>query len=500
MTGSTLPIGFNLKEYRIDKVLGKGNFGVTYQGWDTNLQTAVAIKEFFPSEFVSRDAKGTGSVLLKSEEYSELYKWGRQRFIAEAQVLAQFRHPNILRVARFFPANHTAYIVMDFEGGQSLSEVLRAARDPLSEQQLRAIFLPLLEGLRIVHEKKYLHRDIKPANIQIRHDGTPVLIDFGAAELEFGSSSSDDVQVLTPGYAPIEQHSPDTPQGPWSDLYAVGATLYRCISVGPPVDAAQRQRAADENKPDPLVPAVTLGSERYSEEFLRIIDWLMQLRAEDRPQSVIDVLARLRGEGKAPTVTRTPAFSYVPKRAARNFKIVFTGPVGAGKTTAISALSDIPLINTDARARDMTRSRKATTTVAMDYGLMRLSDSERVHLYGTPGQERFDFMWDILQTGALGLVILIDNSRKEPMKDLDFYINAFQALIKRSRVVVGINFSAATRKPDIDDYHRHLRNAQREFPLNPPIFEVDARRRGDVSMLVQSLLFSIDPGVKDYHV
>lgn len=500
MTGSTLPIGFNLKEYRIDKVLGKGNFGVTYQGWDTHLQTAVAIKEFYPSEFVTRDPKGSGSVLLRSEEFSELYKWGRQRFIAEAQVLAQFRHPNILRVARFFPANHTAYIVMDFEGGQSLSEVLRAAKEPLSEQQLRAIFLPLLEGLRIVHEKKYLHRDIKPANIQIRHDGTPVLIDFGAAEMEFGSSSSEDVQVLTPGYAPIEQHSPDTPQGPWSDLYAVGATLYRCISVGPPVDAAQRLRAAEESKPDPLVPAVTLGSERYSEDFLRIIDWMMQLRAEDRPQSVGEAIARLRGEGKAPAITGSKTFSYVPKRAARNFKIVFAGPVGAGKTTAISALSDIPLINTDARARDMTRSRKATTTVAMDYGLMRLSDSERVHLYGTPGQERFDFMWDILQTGALGLVILIDNSRKEPMKDLEFYLNAFQSLIQRSRVVVGVNFTAAARKPDIDDYHRHLSDGQRGLALNAPIFEIDARRRGDVSMLVQALLFSIDPGVKDYHV
>ncbi|MFO1436407.1 MAG: protein kinase [Gammaproteobacteria bacterium] len=498
MSELTLPIGFNLKEYRIDRVLGKGNFGVTYQGYDTNLQTAVAIKEFFPSEFVTRDPR-SGSVLLKSEEYSELYKWGRQRFIAEAQVLAQFRHPNILRVSRFFPANHTAYIVMDFEEGQSLSESLRSTKDAIPEARLRSTFIPLLEGLRIVHEKKYLHRDIKPANIQIRHDGSPVLIDFGAAELEFGSSSSDDVQILTPGYAPIEQHCPDLPQGPWSDLYAVGATMYRCIHVGPPVDAAQRQRAADEKRPDPMVPATVLGKDHYSEEYLQIIDWLLNLRSEDRPQSVSEVLARLRGEVKV-TKKAANAFSYVPKKAARNFKIVFTGPVGAGKTTAITALSDIPLINTDARARDMTKSRKGSTTVAMDYGLMRLSESERVHLYGTPGQERFDFMWDILQTGALGLILLIDNSRKEPLKDLDFYLNAFQSLIKRTRVVIGVNFVNNTRQPDIDDYHRHLRSVVRDYPLNPPIFEIDARQRSDVSLLVQALLFSIDPGVKDYHV
>lgn len=146
MTGSTLPIGFNLKEYRIDKVLGKGNFGVTYQGWDTHLQTAVAIKEFYPSEFVTRDPKGGGSVLLKSEEFSELYKWGRQRFIAEAQVLARFRHPNILRVARFFPANHTAYIVMDFEGGQTLSEVLRAAKEPSPSSSCAPSSCPCWKG------------------------------------------------------------------------------------------------------------------------------------------------------------------------------------------------------------------------------------------------------------------------------------------------------------------------------------------------------------------
>jgi signal recognition particle receptor subunit beta len=209
---------------------------------------------------------------------------------------------------------------------------------------------------------------------------------------------------------------------------------------------------------------------------------------------------RLRGESKA-AGSDTTAFSYVPKRAARNFKIVFTGPVGAGKTTAISALSDIPLVNTDARARDMTRARKASTTVAMDYGLMRLSDSERVHLYGTPGQERFDFMWDILQTGALGLVLLLDNSRKEPFQDLDFYLNAFKSLIQRTRVVIGVNFcSNNRRRPDVEDYHRHLHGVTREFRLKPPIFEVDARNRADVSMLVQSLLYSIDPGVKDYHV
>jgi hypothetical protein len=276
--------------------------------------------------------------------------------------------------------------------------------------------------------------------------------------------------------------------------------MYRCVHGQVPVDAAQRHKVIENGQADVLTPTAQVGKDRYSEEFLKVIDWLLQLRPEDRPQSVGEVLMRLRGESKA-AGSDTTAFSYVPKRAARNFKIVFTGPVGAGKTTAISALSDIPLVNTDARARDMTRARKASTTVAMDYGLMRLSDSERVHLYGTPGQERFDFMWDILQTGALGLVLLLDNSRKEPFQDLDFYLNAFKSLIQRTRVVIGVNFcSNNRRRPDVEDYHRHLHGVTREFRLKPPIFEVDARNRADVSMLVQSLLYSIDPGVKDYHV
>lgn len=172
-------------------------------------------------------------------------------------------------------------------------------------------------------------------------------------------------------------------------------------------------------------------------------------------------------------------------------KIIFTGPVGAGKTTAISALSDIPLVSTDEIASDMTKNRKPATTVAMDYGVMRLDGKERIHLYGTPGQERFDFMWDILTEGGIGLVLLINNSRPTPFHDMHFFLDAFQDFIDQTHVVVGVTRMDESSQPLIADYHLKLKS----FGKIIPVFEVDARERHDVSLLVEALLYSLDPGL-----
>jgi len=174
-----------------------------------------------------------------------------------------------------------------------------------------------------------------------------------------------------------------------------------------------------------------------------------------------------------------------------NRKIIFTGPVGAGKTTAISSISDIGIITTDESATDMTKTRKANTTVAMDYGLIKLGNDERVHLYGTPGQERFDFMWDILTNGGIGLILLLDNTRTDPFRDLKFYTHSFKDFIEKQQLVIGITRMDEQRSPNLPDYRKWVE----QLSLNAPIFEVDARKRDDVSMLVQSLLLSLDPGV-----
>ncbi|MFM2119341.1 MAG: hypothetical protein RL722_809 [Pseudomonadota bacterium] len=170
-------------------------------------------------------------------------------------------------------------------------------------------------------------------------------------------------------------------------------------------------------------------------------------------------------------------------------KIIFTGPVGAGKTTAIASISDIEPIRTDEAASDMTQKRKGNTTVAMDYGMIRLGPKEKVHLYGTPGQERFDFMWDILTKGGIGLVLLLDNTRPTPFEDMKFYIGAFREFIENTRLVVGVTQMDTRSSPAIEDYVREMARLE----VAAPVFEIDARRRDDVSTLIEALLLSIDP-------
>lgn len=176
-----------------------------------------------------------------------------------------------------------------------------------------------------------------------------------------------------------------------------------------------------------------------------------------------------------------------------NYKIIFSGPVGAGKTTAISALSDTPIISTNEQATDMTKEKKRETTVAMDYGIMKLEGDERIHLYGTPGQERFSFMWDILVEGGIGLILLLNNNRPDPFQDLKFFLESFKDFIAETAVAIGVTRMDEAQKPGISDYYDYLQAENRKIP----VFEVDARERGDVSLLVEALLYSLDPGLEE---
>ncbi|RME35199.1 MAG: hypothetical protein D6786_02625 [Gammaproteobacteria bacterium] len=494
--GQALPPGSELNEYRIDEQLGKGAFAHTYRAWDRHLETPVAIKEFFLADYVVRQGD---RVALRFPEHAEFYQWALERFLREARILARFRHPNIVRVRRYFTANRTAYIVMDHEEGRSLDQVLEEGAVQIDESWLRGLLIPLLEGLREVHEKRYLHRDIKPGNIFIREDGSPLLLDFGAARLEIGATSHDQTTIFTPGYAPVEQYDSQSPQAPCSDLYALGATLYRCINGKRPQEATRRLQRVRAGQTDPMTPATGLTASGCSRGFLEVIDWMLAIEPRERPQTVDALLERLEREAPA-AGDRGAVFLYRPRRAVRQHKIVITGPVGAGKSTAIRTLSDIPVVETDQQASDMTAERKQTTTVAMDYGMMTLSQNERLHLYGTPGQERFDFMWEILQEGGIGLVLLIDNTRRDPFQDLDFFLRAFRDFIRRTKVVIGVTRMDLSPDPPLEAYHRHLATERNEWRIKAPVMEVDARSYQDMSMLVRSLLCTIDPGVEDFNV
>lgn len=173
-------------------------------------------------------------------------------------------------------------------------------------------------------------------------------------------------------------------------------------------------------------------------------------------------------------------------------KIIFAGPVGAGKTTAINSISDIPVVQTEAKATDDVALRKANTTVAMDYGTLNLEGGAKIHLYGTPGQERFSFMWDILALGGLGLVLLIDNARDDPLADLEFYLKAFNRFIDKSAVVIGVTRMDSKPRPGLYSFHTRLE----QLGIKAPVFEVDARDRDDVKIMLLGLLAMLDPGVR----
>lgn len=180
---------------------------------------------------------------------------------------------------------------------------------------------------------------------------------------------------------------------------------------------------------------------------------------------------------------------------ARHNKIIFSGTVGAGKSTAIAALSDIPPVATEAVATDETSQLKKTTTVAMDYGVLNLPDGEKVMLYGTPGQERFNFMWEILSEGGIGLVLLINNANPDPLADLQGYLTAFKDFISKTAVTVGVTHMDRAEAPGLDAYRAHL--ASLGHPTPPAVFRVDARSRDDVAMLVKALLYTLNPGLID---
>ena len=286
----SLPPGTQLHEYRIERVLGHGGFGITYLARDVNLDKRVAIKEFLPNDIAARAPDQT--VTVRSKDSQEAFKWGLESFIKEARVLGKFSHPSLIPVHRFFEGNNTAYFVMEFAEGVTLGTVLKH-EGTMDEERLRSILGPILNGLEEVHTRNVLHRDIKPDNIILRDGAVPVLIDFGAARQNLTSMTRSIMSVLTAGYAPIEQYATGGNQGPWTDLYALGAVAYRAISGQKPVDAINRIRN------DPLVPAVKLGAGKYSKELLETIDWALSVEPEDRPSGVAEVRAALEGK-KAP--------------------------------------------------------------------------------------------------------------------------------------------------------------------------------------------------------
>ncbi len=286
MARQTLQPGYRLHWYVIEKVLGQGGFGITYLAGDTNLNQRVAIKEYLPSELAQREEDD--SVHPVSGEYGEQFSWGLERFIKEAQTLARFKHPHIVRVLTVFTDNNTAYMVMEYEEGEALHDRLKQQKT-LSEQEQLSLLFPLLDGLEKVHQLQFIHRDIKPANIYVRQDGSPVLLDFGSARQALSQQTQTLTTMVSPGYAPFEQYvSKSDKQGPWTDIYGLAATLYRATIGRSPPNAVDRSESILHTGQDLLVPAAVVKPDGYSLSFLQAIDRGLGFRAEDRPQTITD--------------------------------------------------------------------------------------------------------------------------------------------------------------------------------------------------------------------
>jgi serine/threonine protein kinase len=299
---NALQMGSMLLEYRLESVLGAGGFGMTYLGWDTHLEKHVAIKEYLPTDLAVRALDG--SVVPITTELKYNYQWGLERFILEARTLAKFSHPHIVRVIRYFEANGTGYMVMDYEKGESLNQILKSDKPP-DEARMKGILMPLLDGLQAVHATGFLHRDIKPANIFVRENGSPVLIDFGASRQAVGGATKSITSVLTPGYAPLEQYSSDGNQGPWTDIYAMAGVLYRAFANDSPPDAVSRLKA------DTVPGKLSALRGRVSEPLLRSMEWALTLDEKQRPQSIPEWKRALEGAAppaaaSRPTVQSAP--------------------------------------------------------------------------------------------------------------------------------------------------------------------------------------------------
>ena len=300
--------GYRLQEYELVRVLGFGGFGMTYLGFDHNLDKAVAIKEYLPSDIAIRTADR--SVAPQASNFRGDFQWGLERFLDEARTLARFDHRHIIKVYRFFKAHGTGYIVMEYAEGETLSAHLER-KGPLQEAELKAILYPLLDGLEVVHGADFLHRDIKPGNIVLRDsDGSPVLLDFGAARQAVGAKSRSVTSIVTPGYAPIEQYSSRGRQGPWTDLYALGGVCYRALTGDVPEDATDRMRD------DPLVPVAQRCAGRARGAFLSAVDWALSADEGARPQNVGAWREAMEVETAAEVVDDVPSVKRVEQEAA----------------------------------------------------------------------------------------------------------------------------------------------------------------------------------------
>lgn len=306
---NALQLGTRLGEFEIIGLVGEGGFGIVYLAQDHSLERKVALKEYMPASLASRTAAAT--VAVRSERHRETFEIGRRSFVNEARLLAQFDHPALVKVYRFWEANGTAYMAMPYYDGRTLREVLQQRPVP-DESWIRKVLAPVIDALELIHRENCFHRDVAPDNIMLIGDDRPVLLDFGAARRVIGDMTQALTVILKPGYAPIEQYAemPGMQQGPWTDVYALAAVIYFMITGKTPPPSVGRMMQ------DSYQPLATLAAGRYGDAFLRGVDRCLAVKAEDRPQNMAEMREAL-GWGLDSPLFAAPGASVVPASATR---------------------------------------------------------------------------------------------------------------------------------------------------------------------------------------
>jgi len=316
---SALPLGARVAEFEIRGVLGSGGFGIVYLAWDHALEREVALKEYMPATLAGRG--GDLSVSVRSNSMADTFALGLRSFVNEARMLARFDHPSLVKVYRFWEANGTAYMVMPYYKGRTLRKVRAGMVVPPGEGACRKVLDALLSALEVLHKEGVFHRDIAPDNILIGDESVPVLLDFGAARRVIAEGEHKALtSIMKPNFAPLEQYADQSAmrQGPWTDLYALGGTIYFLLSGREPVPAASRALHDDQPR------LGELGFEECSPHFLATIDWMMAIKPPERPQSV--QMLREVLEGRVTVPGRAARERTVPGVASRDTVDILTSP------------------------------------------------------------------------------------------------------------------------------------------------------------------------------
>ena len=476
---NALPKGYEIEGYQIEKVLGAGGFGITYLAHEISINRKVAIKEYLPSGIAARGRDDVTVHPLSSGD-RENYQWGLERFKLEAKTLVTFRHHNIVSVYRYFEANGTAFLVMAYEDGESLATILDRA-GTLSEAEIEEMMEPLLSGLEHVHGAGFLHRDIKPGNIYIRRDGSPVLLDFGAARQALGGRSQSLTSIVSAGYAPFEQYTTRGNQGPWTDIYAFGGVLYRAVVGERPPDAPDRIRK------DPYVPAERIAEGKYSEAMLKGIDAALEVDEDKRPRNVAEWRAMLQGQA-------APAPPFASYSSAQ---------VSTRAGTVLGASARQPTGALQAGAAKPRRSAMAAMVIVGGLLLLAAAGGGAYYFISSQGDTRAADYLDKAR-GAIASGLLADAERliadAEKLKKDHPDLDKLKTALKAARDAAAAKAAQATRDARALIARARIAIARRAFDEAERLIEEAAKLVADLPELASArdaLRAGRESGVKD---